>query len=83
MSTTRAVAHRARQARGIALRAQLAWALTQILLWVSLIGAVGAALLWARRRLTDREAESRRDERHVDDAFATPPEPGKVQQDTN
>lgn len=83
MSTTTAVANRARQARGIALRAQLAWTLTQILLWVSLIGAVGAALLWARRRLTYREAESRRDERHVDDAFVPLLEPGKVQQDTN
>jgi uncharacterized membrane protein len=34
----------------LALRAQLALTLTQILMWVSLIGGVAVALLWLRRR---------------------------------
>ncbi|OBK26927.1 hypothetical protein A5634_24295 [Mycobacterium asiaticum] len=50
MNTTKAVAHRARQARGLALRAQLAWMLAQLLLWVLLIGAVVGAAVWAWHR---------------------------------
>lgn len=52
MTTTKAVAHRVGQARGLAVRAQLAWMLTQLLFWLSLIGGVAAVALWARRRLT-------------------------------
>ncbi|MHA7649560.1 hypothetical protein ACX9NE_07320 [Mycobacterium sp. ML4] len=52
MNTTKAVAHRVGQARGLALRAQLAWMVTQLLFWLSLIGGVVAVALWARRRLT-------------------------------
>ena len=60
MNRTKAVAHRARQARGLALRAQLALTLTQILLWVSLIGGVAVALLWATTaHLPHRAANSR------------------------
>jgi hypothetical protein len=39
----------------LALRAQLAVTLTQILLWVSLIGGVAVALLWLRRRTSPTE----------------------------
>jgi HAMP domain-containing protein len=52
MNTTKAVAHRVGQARGLALRAQLAWILTQLVFLLSLIGGVVAVALWARRRLT-------------------------------
>jgi hypothetical protein len=55
MTTTKAVAHRVRQARTAALRAQLALTLTQLLLWVSLIGVVIAAALWAKRRIMPGE----------------------------
>ncbi|OBI83435.1 hypothetical protein A9X01_20735 [Mycobacterium asiaticum] len=51
MDRTKAVAHRLGQARSALLRAQLALTLSQLLLWVSLIGGVvGAALLFVRRR---------------------------------
>jgi uncharacterized membrane protein len=39
----------------LALRAQLALTLTQILMWVSLIGGVAVALLWLRRRTSPTE----------------------------
>lgn len=52
MNTTKAVAHRVGQARGLALRAQLAWMLTQLLFWLALIGGVAVVAMWARRRLT-------------------------------
>ncbi|PJE24798.1 MAG: hypothetical protein CK431_04280 [Mycobacterium sp.] len=52
MTTTKAVAHRVGQARELAVRAQLAWMLTQLAFWLSLIGGVVAVALWARRRLT-------------------------------
>ncbi|MDP7705301.1 hypothetical protein [Mycobacterium sp. TY815] len=52
MNTTKAVAHRVGQARGLALRAQLAWMLTQLLFWLSVIGGVVTLALWTRRRLT-------------------------------
>ncbi|MBI2703243.1 MULTISPECIES: hypothetical protein [Mycobacterium] len=52
MTTTKAVAHRVGQARGLALRAQFAWMITQFLFWLSLIAAVVGLALWARRRLT-------------------------------
>lgn len=52
MTTTKTIAHRAGQARGLALRAQLAWMLTQLLFWLSVIAGVAAVALWARGRLT-------------------------------
>ena len=55
MNRTKAVAHRVSQARGLALRAQLALTLTQILLWISLIGGVAVALLWLRRRASPNQ----------------------------
>jgi hypothetical protein len=39
----------------LALRAELALTLTQILLWVSVIGGVAVALLWLRRRASTKE----------------------------
>jgi hypothetical protein len=39
----------------LALRAELALTLTQILLWVSVIGGVVVALLWLRRRASTNE----------------------------
>lgn len=64
MTTTQpvppSVAHRAvrraRQARTLAVRTQLALTLAQVLLWVSLIGGVVgvAALLWTRLRANTR-----------------------------
>jgi hypothetical protein len=55
VNRTKAVAHRARQARGLALRAELALTLFQILLWMSVIGGVAVALLWLRRRASTEE----------------------------
>jgi hypothetical protein len=55
VNRTKAVAHRVGQARRLALRAELALTLTQILLWVSLIGGVAVALLWLRRRASPTE----------------------------
>lgn len=58
MTTTKAVAHRVGQARTLALRAQIAMTLTQLLLWPALIGAAVAVALWARRRLTGSAQET-------------------------
>lgn len=57
-SVARRAARRARQARTVAVRAQLALTLAQVLLWVSLIGGIAAvgALLWARLRPSVRPA---------------------------
>ncbi|OBK49702.1 hypothetical protein [Mycobacterium sp. 1081908.1] len=50
-----ALAHRLRQARAVALRAQLALTGAQILFWVALIGAPVGLALRARRRRARRE----------------------------
>jgi hypothetical protein len=59
VDTTTAIAHRLRRAQALALRAELAMTIAQVLLWVSLIGLVVALAAWARRRLT--HSELRRD----------------------
>lgn len=51
VDTSNAIAHRVRQARTAALRAQLALTLTQILLWLSLIAGVITVAVWLRRRI--------------------------------
>lgn len=52
MTTTQAVANRVGKVRGLALRAQFAWMLTQLAFWLSLIAGAVALALWGRRRLT-------------------------------
>lgn len=49
-TTLKAVAHRLRQARAVALRAELAVTGAQILFWVALIGVLAGLALRLRRR---------------------------------
>ncbi|HTY33812.1 hypothetical protein [Mycobacterium sp.] len=59
-TTFNALVHRLRQARAMALRAELAVTGAQILFWMALIGVVaGLALrLWTRHRQADPEPEA-------------------------
>lgn len=59
-TTLRALAHRLRQARAVALRAELAVTGAQILFWVALIGVLAglAMRLRRRRRIPAQQATS-------------------------
>jgi len=57
VDTTTAIAHRLRQARALALRAELAMTIAQILFWVSLIGVAVGLAAWAHRRLSRGEPQ--------------------------
>lgn len=58
-TTLKALAHRLRQARAVALRAELAVTAAQILFWIALIGVLaGLALRLRRRRQTPPQQPS-------------------------
>jgi hypothetical protein len=54
-STTRVLVHRLRQARAVALRAQLALTGAQILFWVTLVGVLVGLALRMRRHWALRD----------------------------
>ncbi|MBW0020079.1 MAG: hypothetical protein JO236_21405 [Mycobacterium sp.] len=72
MDTTKALVHRARQARIALLRTELALTLAQILFWAALIGGATGLALWARHRLTRAEPMD-----HADGGAARPPDSGQ------
>jgi hypothetical protein len=54
-STTRGLVHRLRQARAVALRAQLAMTGAQVLFWVALVGVLLGLALRMRRHWAHRD----------------------------